>query len=146
AAAWHEQEGNVVEAVRHYQAAGQWAPAGRLLVDEFLTLTMDGRGETIHALLGAFPPDAHLGDGNLAAALAIDNILHGLLDEAAAQLHVARRLPTAAPAKRRRVFDVYVAVIEVELARRRNDLRAAQDAMRGLDAALAATADADELP
>ena len=31
AAAWHEQEGDVVEAVRHYQAAGEWAPAGRLL-------------------------------------------------------------------------------------------------------------------
>ena len=96
AAAWHEQRRGVVEAVRHYQAAGEWAPAARLLVDNYLTLTMDGRGETLHALLGAFPPDAHLGDGNLAAALAIDNILHGLLDEAAAQLHVARRLATAA--------------------------------------------------
>ena len=55
-------------------------------LDNYLTLTMAGRGETLHALLGVFPADAHLGDGNLAAALAIDNILHGLLDEAAAQL------------------------------------------------------------
>ena len=31
AAAWHEQEGDVVEAVRHHQAAGDWAPAARLL-------------------------------------------------------------------------------------------------------------------
>ena len=146
AAAWHEQRRGVVEAVRHYQAAGEWAPAARLLVDNYLTLTMDGRGETLHALLGVFPPDAHLGDGNLAAALAIDNILHGLLDEAAAQLHVARRLATAVPAERRRVFDVYLAVIEVELARRRNDLPKAQDAMSGLEAALGATAEAGELP
>ena len=92
AAAWHEQEGDVVEAVRHHQAGGDWAPAARLLVDNYLTLTMDGRGETLHALLGAFPAGAPLGDGNLAAALAIDNILHGLLDEAAAQL--ARRSAT----------------------------------------------------
>ena len=92
AAAWHEQEGDVVEAVRHYQAAGDWAPAGRLLVDNYLTLTMAGRGETLHALLGVFPADAHLGDGNLAAALAIDSILHGLLDEAAA--HLRRRSAT----------------------------------------------------
>ena len=98
AAAWHEQEGDVVEAVRHYQAAGDWAPAARLLVDNYLTLTMAGRGETLHALLGAFPADAHLGDGNLAAALAIDSILHGLLDEAAAHFAVARRLAAAAPA------------------------------------------------
>ena len=146
AAAWHEQEGDVVEAVRHYQAAGDWAPAGRLLVDNYLTLTMAGRGETLHALLGVFPADAHLGDGNLAAALAIDNILHGLLDEAAAHLRVARRLAAAAPAERRRVFDVYLAVIEVELARRRSDLPKAQEAMRGLEAALGATAETNELP
>jgi LuxR family maltose regulon positive regulatory protein len=42
AAAWHEEEGDVVEAVRHHQAAGDWAPAARLLVDNYLTLTMDG--------------------------------------------------------------------------------------------------------
>ncbi len=146
AAAWHEREGDVVEAVRHYQAAGDWVPAGRLLVDNYLTLTMAGRGETLHALLRVFPADAHLGDGNLAAALAIDSILDGALDEAAAQSHVARRLATAAPADRRRVFDVYLAVIEVELARRRNDLPKAQDAMRGLEAALGATAEVNELP
>ena len=146
AAAWHEQEGDVVEAVRHHQAAGDWAPAARLLVDNYLTLTMDGRGETLHALLGAFPADAPLGDGNLAAALAIDNILHGLLDEAAAQLDVARRLAAEAPAERRRVFDVYLAVIEVELARRRSDLPKAQEATRGLEAALGAAAETNELP
>jgi LuxR family maltose regulon positive regulatory protein len=140
AAAWHEQEGDVVEAVRRHQAGGDWAPAARLLVDNYLTLTMDGRGETLHALLGAFPAGAPLGDGNLAAALAIDNILHGLLDEAAAQLDVARRLAAAAPSERRRAFDVYLAVIEVELARRRSDLPKAQEATRGLEAALGAAA------
>ena len=41
---------------------------------------------------------------------------------------------------------MYLAVIEVELARRRNDLPKAQDAMRGLEAALGATAEASELP
>jgi LuxR family transcriptional regulator, maltose regulon positive regulatory protein len=146
AAAWHEQEGDVVEAVRHYQAAGDWAPAGRLLVDNYFTLTMAGRGETLHALLGVFPADAHVGDGNLAAALAIDSILHGVLDEAAAQIAVARRLAAAAPADRRRVFDVYLAVIEGELARRRNDLPESQEAMRALEAAVGATAEANELP
>jgi LuxR family transcriptional regulator, maltose regulon positive regulatory protein len=146
AAAWHEQAGDVVEAVRHYQAAGDWAPAARLLIDNYLTLTMDGRGETLHALLGAFPGGAPVGDGNLAAALAIDNILNGLLDEAAAQLDVARRHAAETPPERRRVFDVYLAVIGIELARRRSDLPKAQEASRGLDAALGATAEIDELP
>ncbi len=146
AAAWHEQEGDVVEAVRHYQAAGDWAPAGRLLVDNYFTLTMAGRGETLHALLGVFPAGAHVGDGNLVAALAIDGILHGALDEAAAEFAIARRLAAAATADRRRVFDVYLAVIEGELARRRNDLPEAQEALRALEAALGAMADANEPP
>jgi LuxR family maltose regulon positive regulatory protein len=146
AAAWHEQAGNAVEAVRHYQAAGDWAAAAQLLLDDFLTLTMAGRGETLHALLGLFPADARLGDGNLAAALAMDNILHGQFDEAAAHLDLARRLAAEAPANRRRVFDVYLAVLEVELARRRSDLASAQDATRTLEAALGGTAETHELP
>ena len=109
AATWHDHEGDVVQAVRHYQAAGDWAPAGRLLVDNYHTLTMAGRGETLHALLGVFPADAHLSDENVAAALSIDSILHGRLDDAAGHLRVARRLAPAAPAERRHLFDVYLA-------------------------------------
>ncbi len=146
AAAWLEQEGDVLEAVRHHQAAGDWAPAARLLLDNYLTLTMAGRGETLHALLGEFPADAHLGDGNLAAALSIDNILHGLLEEAAAQLEVARGLAAAVPAERRRLFQVYLAILDVELARRRSDLATAREATRKLEAALGAAAEVGELP
>ncbi len=146
AAAWHEEHGDIADAVRHHQAAGDWASAARLLVDHYLPLTMDGRGDTLHALLGAFPPDAHLGDGNLAAALAIDSILHGLLDEAEAQLDVARLLADETPAERRRVFEVYLAVIQAELARRRSDLAKAQEATRGLEAARSATPEANQLP
>ena len=146
AAAWHEAEGDVVEAVRHHQAAGDWPPAGRLLVDNYLALTMAGRSETLHALLGAFPADAHPRDANLAAALAIDGILHGPPDEAAPLLHIARSLAPSVPGPRRRTFDVYLAVVELELARRRSDLGSAQDALRGLEAALDATVDAEQVP
>ena len=41
---------------------------------------------------------------------------------------------------------MYLAVIDVELARRRSDLARAQEATRGLEAALGAAAEADELP
>jgi len=146
AAAWHQQDGNVLEAVHHHQAAGDWAPAACLLLDNYLTLTMAGRGETLHALLGEFPADAQLGDGNLAAALSIDNILHGLLEDAAAHLEVARGLAAAVPPERRRLFQVYLAILDVELARRRNDLATARAATRELEAALGAAADVGELP
>jgi LuxR family transcriptional regulator, maltose regulon positive regulatory protein len=131
AAAWHERHGDVTEAVRHYQAAGDWAPAGRLLADGYLTQTMAGRADTLHALLGQFPADAHLRDGDLAAARAIDDILHGRLDEAAAHLRVARRLAETTPAARQRVLRVHLAVVEAELARRRSDLPSAQAALSG---------------
>ena len=146
AAAWHEQEGDAVVAIRHYQAAGDWAAASRLLLDNYFTLTMAGRGETLQALLGEFPADAHPGDGNLAAALSIDHILHGLLDEAAAQLDVARRCAAGVPPERRRVFHVYLAILDVELARRRSDLASAREATRELEAALGAAAEVDEVP
>jgi LuxR family maltose regulon positive regulatory protein len=48
--------------------------------------------------------------------------------------------------QRRRLFDVYLALLEVELARRHSDLRMAQEATRGLEAALGAEAETNELP
>jgi LuxR family maltose regulon positive regulatory protein len=146
AAAWHQQHGDVVEAIRHAQAARDWAEAGRLLVDNYLALTMGGRGQTLHALLGMFPPEVRLNDGNIAGALAIDSVMRGLHDEAAAHLDAARRLAAATGAERRRLFDVYLAVIGLELARRRSDLPKAEEEMSDLEATLAATPEATELP
>ena len=139
AAAWHEQQGDVVEAIRHYQQARDWVPAGRLLVDNYLALTMLGRGQTLHALLGGFPADAWLTDGDIAGASAMDSILHGVLEEAAARLEAARRLVPGVPAERRRVFEVYLDVIALELARRHSDLPRAEEAMRRLEVVLAGT-------
>jgi LuxR family transcriptional regulator, maltose regulon positive regulatory protein len=146
AAVWCEQHGNALGAIRHAQAAGDWTRAARLLVDNFLALTMAGRGQTVHALLGAFPPDAALTDGNLAAVLAIDSIMHGLLDEAAGRLDLARQLAATTPPARRRLFRAYLGVIGLELARRRGDLGKAEEAMGDLRAALDASPEATELP
>jgi LuxR family transcriptional regulator, maltose regulon positive regulatory protein len=141
AAAWYEQEGDVLAAVQHAQAAGEWKDAGRLLVDNYLALTMAGRGETVHALLEGCPPDAFVDDGNLATVLTVDNVIHGLLDKAVPQLAAARQLAAVAPPERRRVLDIYLAVIGLELARRRGDLPKARDEMRTLEDAFGATAD-----
>jgi LuxR family maltose regulon positive regulatory protein len=146
AAAWYELDGDVVEAIRHAQAAHDWSRAGRLLVDNYLALNMAGRGQTLHALVGTFPPEAELSDANIAAAFAIDSILHGLLDDAAAHLEAARSLAAGLPAGRRRLFSVYMAVIGLELARRHNDLPKAEAAMRELAAASDASAGRSELP
>ena len=56
AAGWFTVQGQVVEAIRHTQAAGDWPEAARLLADHSFSLTLDGQAQTIQALLRAFPP------------------------------------------------------------------------------------------
>src|SRR4029079_15617104 len=56
AAGWFTQHGHVAEAIGHTEAAGDWAEAARLLADHSFSLTLDGRAQTMQALLWAFPP------------------------------------------------------------------------------------------
>jgi LuxR family transcriptional regulator, maltose regulon positive regulatory protein len=58
AADWLIQHGNIADAIRHTQAAGDWPDAARLLADHSFSLTMDGQAQTVRALLRAFPPGA----------------------------------------------------------------------------------------
>ena len=55
AARWHAEHGDLVEAIRHAQAAGDWPHAIRLLADNECALLLDGRRATIRALLDGVP-------------------------------------------------------------------------------------------
>ena len=55
AAGWFSEHGQVVDAIRHTQAAGDWADAARLLADHSFSLTLDGYAQTMDALVRAFP-------------------------------------------------------------------------------------------
>ncbi|HEY3650197.1 MAG TPA: AAA family ATPase [Streptosporangiaceae bacterium] len=55
AARWFAEHADTVEAIGHRQAAGDWSDAARLLTDHALSLTLDGQGGTVAALLRAFP-------------------------------------------------------------------------------------------
>ncbi len=55
AARWFADHGDVVEAVRHMLAAGDWPDAARLLADHLFSLTLDGQEGTIAALLRVLP-------------------------------------------------------------------------------------------
>ena len=141
AAAWHEEHGDVVEAIRHAQAAGDWAHGRRACSsDNYLDADpMAGRGETLHALLGAFPAGCPLSDGDLAAALAIDGILRRRARRG--RRPSARRSALAARPRtsgRRVLRRLPGRASRLELARRRGDLPGAQEAMRALEAALGA--------
>jgi LuxR family maltose regulon positive regulatory protein len=120
AAAWFAEQGQVVEAIRHTQAAGDWPEAARLLADHSFSLTLDGQAQTIQALVRAFPPGAD--HPELALVRAADDLLHGHLDEAAAHLAVAETYAETAPPGRQRRLQVAVVSLKLWLARRRGHL------------------------
>ena len=146
AADWHEQSGDVVQAIRHAQLAEDWPHAARLLVDNHFPLTIAGRSQTIDVLVESFPPEAATSDANLAVTLAVNRTLLGAFDEGAAYLEIARALAPSQTDERRHIFGVYLGVVGLELARRHGNLDHARAAMDELDAALAGAAEAHAAP
>jgi LuxR family transcriptional regulator, maltose regulon positive regulatory protein len=138
AARWFEPHGYVVEAIRHAQAGHDWLHAGRMLADHFLDLLLDGRAATMKALLAAFPTDVQAPDAELAVAFTGAAIMDGRVDEADVYLRHSEERATRVPEERRRRFDLTAACMRVWLARWRGDLDALSQAMRLLQAALAA--------
>ena len=86
AAGWFTQHGQMAEAIRHTQAAGDWPEAAHLLADHSFSLTLDGQAQTMQALLRAFPRGAD--HPELALVRAMGDLAQGRLDEAAAHLAV----------------------------------------------------------
>jgi LuxR family transcriptional regulator, maltose regulon positive regulatory protein len=117
AAGWFIQHGQVAEAIRHTQAAGDWPQAARLLADHSFSLTLDGQAQTMQALLRAFPPGAD--HPELALVRAMGDLAQGRLDEAAAHLAVAETYATTTPPERQRRLRVAIASLKLSLARRR---------------------------
>ena len=138
AAQWFEEHGYVVEAIRHAQAARDWAHAARLLADNYVDLVFDGRKATLRALLAAFPAGAPEADAELALAFATARLYDGLLDESGAHIAVAERLAETVPDERRRLFDLRLASARLWLACQRGDLATARQAMRSFEAAFEA--------
>ena len=120
AAGWFAAHGQVADAIRHTQAAGDWREAARLLADHSFSLTMDGQGQTVRALLRAFPPGTD--DPELALIRAGRDLARGHLDEAAAHLAVAEAYAETTPPDRQRRLQVALASLKLSLAARRGHL------------------------
>jgi LuxR family maltose regulon positive regulatory protein len=138
AAEWHEQQGFILEAIRHAQDARDWPLASRLLADHHIDLTFDGRTGSVAQLLSVFPDDVIGSDAELAVAYATARLLDGSLERSAAYLDLARqRADTVAP-ERRPTFDLLLAEVSLGLARWRGDLHAVLKTRPLVEAALAA--------
>jgi LuxR family maltose regulon positive regulatory protein len=118
AAQWFADRGEVVEAVCHMLAAGDWHDAARLVADHSFRWVLDGQAGTIDAVLQAFPEGASSDHPDLALAHAATEVNQGRLDEAAAQLALAESHIESAPPARRRRLAVAIASLRLAMARR----------------------------
>ena len=141
AAEWFTGQGQVVEAIRHTQAAGDWPDAARLLADHSFSLTLDGQAQTMQALVRAFPPGAD--HPELALVRATVDLAQGRLDEAAAHLAVAETYAGTAPPDRRRRLRVAIASLKLSLARRRGHLAGVLEQVRFLASPVTGQSDED---
>ena len=141
AAGWFTLQGQVVNAIRHTQAAGDWPEAARLLADHSFSLTLDGQAQTIQALVRAFPPGTD--HPELALVRAGGDLVQGRLDEAAAYLAVAETYAETAPPDRQRRLRVAVASLKLSLARRRGHLASVFEQVRFLASPVTGQSDED---
>jgi LuxR family transcriptional regulator, maltose regulon positive regulatory protein len=143
AAKWLIGHGEIVDAIRHTQAAGDWPGAARLLADHSFGLTLDGQAQTIQTLLRAFPPGAVTEGPDIPLARATSELARGRLDEAAARLTVAEASIAAAPADRKHRLEVATAALRLSLARKRGHLAGVVDQVRFLASPVSGQSDED---
>jgi LuxR family maltose regulon positive regulatory protein len=137
AARWFADHGEVVEAVRHTLAAGDWPDAARLVADHSFRWVLDGEAGTIGAVLQAFPEGASADHPDLALAHAATELNQGRLEEAAAQLALAEsHVQNAAPAHRRRLA-VAIASLRLAIARRSGQFSEVIEQVNLLDTSIA---------
>jgi LuxR family maltose regulon positive regulatory protein len=143
AAKWLLEHGEVADAIRHTQAAGDWSDAARLLADHSFSMTLDGQVQTIQTLLRAFPPGAVTAGPDLPLARATSDLAVGHLDEAAAHLTVAETAITSTPPDRKHRLEVATAALRLSLARKRGHLAGVVDQVRLLASPVAGQSDED---
>jgi LuxR family maltose regulon positive regulatory protein len=131
AAAWLAERGDPVAAVRHAEAAQDWATAGDLLARHGFTMALDGSFARVRALLDAFPPDA-LAAPEIAALLAYGEVIRPSFDTAEEYLALAQRHASEVREGCRRTFDALIATTRLTMARWRGDARSVADDVRPL--------------
>src|SRR4051794_7730509 len=136
AALWFADYGDVVEAVRHTLAAGDWPDAARLVADHSFRWVLDGEAGTIRTGLQAVSEGAAVDHPYPALAPAAPQLNQGRLEEAAAQLALAESHLLSAPPRRRRLA-VAIASLRLAMARRSGQFSDVVEQVNLLDASIA---------
>jgi LuxR family maltose regulon positive regulatory protein len=133
AAAWFEEQGHHVDAIRQAEAARDFQLAAELIGRYGFTIALDGSFGRVRELLEPLPPEA-LENPELAALLAYAAVIRPSLDSAASYLAIAERHAAQVPEDRRRAFEGLVATARLTLARwTGDDTSARADAARLLE-------------
>jgi LuxR family transcriptional regulator, maltose regulon positive regulatory protein len=143
AAQWFNEHGEIIDSIRHTQAAGDWSDAARLLADHSFELTLDGQAQTIQTLLRAFPPGAVTEGPDIPLARATSELARGRLDEAAAHLTVAETSIAATSPDRKHRLEVATAALRLSLARKRGHLAGVVEQVRFLASPITGQSDED---
>lgn len=122
AAGWFAEHGQIIEAIRHRQAAADWAIAAHLLADNLFDLLMAGRDATIRSLLDAFPRGESSRHPELALVNAALALQHGRFAQTATDLDLAERYAETLPPQQLPGFRVGIAALRLGLARRQGQL------------------------
>src|ERR1700752_1688550 len=122
AAGWFAEHGQIIEAIRHRQAAGDWELAAQMLADSLFDLLMTGHNETIQAFLKAFPHGARSEYAELALVTPALELQKGRFADAAAHLEISERYAETLAAQRQPAFRVGIAALRLGLARRQGHL------------------------
>ena len=132
ACAWFAAHRHPVEAIRHAQAARDWALAARLVADHWPGLYLDGQAATIHELLAGFPAEHLVADAELAAVAAGDELAQGSLEAAERYLGLAER--ALVPDGRQGQPQLLLGIVRLLLARQRGSRLAVAGEARRLQA------------
>ena len=114
AATWFGDHGEIVDAISHTQAAGDWARSRAAADPAPIGMARDGQAQTIETLLRAFPPGEITDGPDLPLARATAYLARGRLDQAAGHLAVAETLIRSASSGRRHPHEVATAATHRE--------------------------------
>ncbi len=131
AAAWYSRRGDVLRALRHAQAAEDWPMALQLVSDNATALLLEGNTSALTAAIDSFPAESR-DDPELAWVRAAIAMQRGSLDQAEAQLSIARSRSAEVPAARRPAFDMQVATIRLAIDVRRGDFESVSSEVQAL--------------
>jgi LuxR family maltose regulon positive regulatory protein len=132
ASRWYADAGQWLPAIEHALLGRDWPRAAALLGDHWMTLYLEGAGQSVHDLLDRMPPEHLATDPQLAVTAAAARLMGGDAPAAAPYLSMAEESRVELDDSERRRFDVSLAVTRLFYARLTGQLQRATEEARAV--------------